>query len=125
MNEFNFTPQQQAASREKIVGAFGLARRAGKCQIGSEICVDLIRKNKAKLALIADDVSDNTKKKVLNACSFHNVECLNIGIGKYELGSKLGKKSGITCAVITDEGFVNICRKIYSEVQKQSMEVQH
>lgn len=124
MKELVFSPAEMVLAKEKIIGAFGLARRAGKCQIGSEICVEQIRKNKAKLVIIADGVSDNTQKKIRSSCEYHNVECIDIGIDKYELGSKLGKKSGITCAAITDEGFVNICRKIHSEVHKQSMEVQ-
>ena len=124
MKDLDFTPRELAESCDRIINAFGLARRAGKCAVGSDICVELIRKNKAKLVIIAQDVSDNTVKNVVNSCSFHNVSYFHLPADKYKLGEKLGKKSGITSAAITDDSFLNICRKIYLEVHKQSMEVQ-
>lgn len=124
MKEFDFTPDEMKTACDRIINAFGLARRAGKCAVGADICIELIRKKKAKLVLISDGVSDNTVKKLVNSCAFHNVELLHIPLDKYKLGEKLGKKSGITCAAVTDDSFLNICRKVYLEVHKQSMEVQ-
>lgn len=122
--KFDFTPDEIELCREKIIHAFGLARRAGKCVVGTELCVEQIRSKKAKLVIAANDLSANTSKKISDSCAYHNVECINIGCDKYELGKRLGKKSGISCAAVTDDGFINICRKIYFEVHKQSMEVQ-
>lgn len=122
--EFLFTPEELDAASERIVNAAGLAKRAGKCVLGTEMCVENIRNNKAKLVLAACDLSANTVKRLTNSCSFHSVELLFLGLDKIELGMRLGKKNGTSCVAILDDGFVNICRKVYSEVHTENTEVQ-
>ena len=56
MKELVFSPAEMVLAKEKIIGAFGLARRAGKCQIGSEICVEQIRISCA-LFLLSNNLS--------------------------------------------------------------------
>lgn len=122
--EFNFSPDELEKVKERIVSAAGLAKRAGKCVMGTEMCVENIRSEKAKLVVAANDLSANTVKRLKDSCSFHNVEILFLGYDKLELGLKLGKKNGTSCAAILDDGFVNICRKIYNEVHTENTEVQ-
>ncbi|MBQ4266651.1 MAG: ribosomal L7Ae/L30e/S12e/Gadd45 family protein [Clostridia bacterium] len=122
--EFHFSPEELDKVKERIVSAFGLAKRAGKCVIGTEMCVENIRAEKAKLVVAANDLSANTVKRLTDSCNFHNVEILFLDFDKLELGAKLGKKNGTSCAAILDDGFVNICRKIYSEVHTENTEVQ-
>lgn len=121
--EFLFTPEELSKCEDRIINAFGLAMRAGKCIVGSEMCIEQIRAEKAKLVVGAGDLSENAIKKLNDACSYHNVELLFVSQDKAELGKRLGKKSGIACAAILDDGFVNICRKILGEVHGL-MEVQ-
>jgi ribosomal protein L30E len=83
-----------------------------------------MRSSKAKLAIIPCDVSDNTKKKLTNCASFHNVELLTLPCTGEFLAQKLGKRAKVTCAVITDESFVNIIEKIYSDIHTRFTEVQ-
>lgn len=122
--EFLFTPEEIEKCSEKIINAFGLAKRAGKCVLGSEMCVENIRKKKAKLVICANDLSDNSVKRLKDSCSFHSVELIFVNADKMTLGKKLGKNNGTACAAILDEGFVNICRKIYSEIHTELTEVQ-
>ena len=109
--ELLFTPEELEIAKEKIVSAAGLAKRAGKCVFGTEMCVENIRKEKALLVIAANDLSANTVKRLKDSCSFHNVELLFVGFDKIELGVRLGKNNGTSCAAILDDGFVNICRK--------------
>ena len=122
--EFHFTKEELVKCEDRIINAFGLAKRAGKCVLGTEMCVENIRNEKAKLVVAASDLSDNTVKRLTDSCSFHNVELIFVSADKMLLGQKLGKKNGTSSAAILDEGFVNICHKIYNEVHTELTEVQ-
>jgi ribosomal protein L7Ae-like RNA K-turn-binding protein len=113
-----------AKCRDRIISAFGLAKRAGKCVTGTSMCVDSIREEKAKLVICACDLSENTKKRLNDSCSFHNVGCIFLDCDMNYLGSKLGIKNGTACAAVLDDGFVEICRKLYSEIHTETTEVQ-
>lgn len=122
--EFLFTKQEIVICEDRIINAFGLAKRAGKCVLGTEMCVENIRNGKAKLVIAASDLSDNTVKRLSDSCNYHNVELIFVEADKIELGRKLGKNNGTSSAAILDDGFVNICRKIYNEVHTELTEVQ-
>ncbi len=122
--EFHFTPDELYKCEDRIINAFGLAKRAGKCVMGTEMCVENIRSKKAKLVIAACDLSANTVKRLKDSCSFHNVDLIFANADKMVLGQKLGKKNGTSSAAILDDGFVNICRKIYNEVHTVTTEVQ-
>lgn len=57
----------------KISGLKGLALRQGAASVGTNLSLDLIRKNNAELVLIDKDASANTKKRVSNACAHYAV----------------------------------------------------
>lgn len=58
------TPQQQAAN------LLGLARRAGKLTMGEGFVLSAIRDGSAKLVIVANDASDNTKNYLLIKVAF-------------------------------------------------------
>ena len=122
--EFLFTEDELFKCEDRIINAFGLAKRAGKCVLGTEMCVENIRNKKAKLVIAASDLSDNTVKRLTDSCNFHEIELIFLNADKTILGQKLGKKNGTSSAAVLDEGFVNICRKIYNEVHTELTEVQ-
>ena len=121
--EFLFTPSEIEKCQDKLLNAFGLAKRAGKCVVGTEMCVENIRNKKAKLVIAASDLSANTVKRLVDSCSFHGVDLIFANVDKAELGRRLGKNNGTSSAAMLDEGFVNICRKIYNEVHTLISEV--
>ena len=49
---------------DKIFGFLGLAMRAGKLDTGEQRVRDRIRSENACLVILAEDASDNTKKKI-------------------------------------------------------------
>lgn len=122
--EFLFSPEEIAICEDRLINAFGLAKRAGKCVVGTEMCVENIRAGKAKLVVCASDLSANTIKRFKDSCSYHNTELIFVSVDKMVLGQKLGKNNGTSSAAILDESFVNICRKIYNEVHTVNTEVQ-
>ena len=50
---------------DKIYGLIGLAARARKLAYGYDSVVELIKKNKAKLVIVAKDASEKTKNNML------------------------------------------------------------
>lgn len=124
MKQLDFTPDELEKCRDRILSALSLARKAGKCVTGTDMCTENIRNNTAKLVIYADDLSDNTLKRIKDSTSYHKVQTIKLGISKSELGTRLGKKCEVSCAAIVDEGFVKIIEKIYTEIHTESTEVQ-
>lgn len=75
--------------REKFLGLIGLAKKAGKTSGGEFICKQSIKGKKAKLVIIAADASQNTKKSIINSCTFYKVEYIECATMQ-ELGSFTG-----------------------------------
>lgn len=87
-------------NNSKILGMLGLATRARKIVTGETIFVAL-KKQQAKLVLISNEASENTKKKLMDKCQYYNIafeffdeNSLNLAIGEFN------KKA----VAITDEG---------------------
>ncbi|MCC3376192.1 ribosomal L7Ae/L30e/S12e/Gadd45 family protein [Cohnella sp. REN36] len=93
----------------KALSRLGLAMRAGKLVSGDETVLKAIRAGEARLVLVAEDASDNTRKKVADKCESYGVPLL-IGYSRYELGGAVGKPERVLFAV-TDPGFAKLIRE--------------
>jgi len=92
----------------KTLSRLGLAMRAGKLATGEEAALAAIRGGEAKLAVLAGDASEGTRKKVADKCESYGVPLL-IGYDRYELGAAVGKAERVLLAV-TDRGFADMIR---------------
>lgn len=81
----------------------GLATRAGKTVSGEFATEKSVKEKKARLVIVAEDASDNTKKLFRNKCDYYHVPIYVTGL-KEELGRVTGNQSRASLAVI-DEGF--------------------
>lgn len=100
---------------DKILSLLGLARKAGKLKSG-EFCVETeVKKGKAKLVIVANDASDNSKKNYKDMCSFRKVP-VYLYSDKENLGRCIGTEER-AAAVVLDEGFAN---SIIKELGNQS-----
>jgi len=86
------------------LGLLGLARKAGKLELGEDPVGAACRGRKARLVLLAADAAENTADKARRLAQTSNARCVRTPLTKEELGSALGRK---VCAVaaLTDEGF--------------------
>ena len=90
-------------SQNKALSMIGLATKAGKVASG-EFCTEKeVKSGRAYLVIVADDASDNTKKK------FHQVP-IYFYKDKDTLGHAMGKEFRASL-VILDEGFAKGIRK--------------
>ena len=61
-----------------------------------------IQEGRAFLVIVAEDASENTKKKFLNKCSYYHIPC-EIAFDSERLGAQIGKQQRTVLAV-TDAG---------------------
>ena len=88
---------------DKILSLVGLATRAGKTASG-EFCTEKeVKTGRASLVVVAEDASDNTKKKFRDMCKFYKVPMIVYG-DKDTLGHAMGKEFRASLAIL-DEGF--------------------
>ncbi len=91
----------------------GLANRAGKCVSGEELVLKEIRSQRAKMILLAEDASANTKKKLIDKCTYYQVPYYTVP-DRTELGNAIGKEQRVTVAVI-DNGFAEKMKTLFDQ----------
>lgn len=89
---------------DPILHLLGLARKAGRLEIGEEPVGAVCRARQARLVLLASDAAANTNRRAAHFGEAGNVLWLEVPYTKAELGFHLGRGS---CAMlaITDAGF--------------------
>lgn len=58
---------------DKVISLLGLAERAGKIASGEFAAEKAVKIGKARLIIVAEDASDNTKKKFSDMCKYYQV----------------------------------------------------
>ncbi len=88
--------------KAKVLSYIGLATRARKSVSGEFSVENSVRKGKAKLVVVSEEASENTKKKIRSICEYYKVP-LYVACSSAELGSACGKEIRMSVAV-EDEG---------------------
>ena len=73
-----------------LAGLLGLARRAGKAQLGEEAALEAALAHKARLILTAADLSPHALERLERAAETGNAMILPIALTKAELGPSVG-----------------------------------
>ena len=95
--------------QDKVMGLLSLAAKAGRIASG-EFCTEReVKSGKAALVVVAEDASDNTKKKFINMCNFYKVPVCFYK-DKDILGHAIGKEFRASLAVL-DEGFARSIKR--------------
>ena len=88
--------------RNKVLSYLGLATRAGRV-VSGEFCVEKsVRQRRARLVLVSEDASENSRKNFRNLCTYYKVPLYFFG-SREELGAACGKEARASAA-IEDEG---------------------
>lgn len=91
--------------QDNILLTLGLAKKSGNIVSGEFSTEKAIKSRKAFLVIVAEDASDNTKKKFTDKCSFYKVPIFFYS-DKESIGKALGQEMR-TSVALTDEGFAN------------------
>ena len=88
---------------DKILGYFGIGRKAGCLEIGEEDTGIAVRGGKAKVVFLAADASDNAEKRAQGFIYGRNVVLLRVPYTKDEISLATGK-GGCSMVTVTDIG---------------------
>jgi|SRR5690625_809745 len=89
--------------KNNYLGILGLAFRARQCSTGEDTIIQDIQQNRAKLILIANDISETTKKKITDKCKTYHVPYMEVD-DRVTLAHAIGKSERVAIAIL-DEGF--------------------
>ena len=92
-------------ARDKVLSLISLATKAGRCASGEFMTEGQTKSGRASLVVVAEDASDNTKKKFRDMCKFYKVPMIVYG-DKDTLGHAMGKQFRASLAIL-DEGFAD------------------
>lgn len=95
--------------KNNILTTLGLAQKAGKITSGEFSAEKSVKTGKSFLVIVAEDASDNTKKKFSNMCEYYEVPIYFL-FDKDQLGHYIGKEFRASLSV-NDEGFAESIRK--------------
>ena len=88
---------------DRLLGALGLCKRAGKLICGVPlICTEMRKSAQVQMVLSACDASDNTKKKLNDKCNFYGVRLTYLPYTADQLAEAVGKSAPIGAVAITD-----------------------
>lgn len=94
---------------DRTLSMLGIAAKSGNVQSGEFSTEKAVKCGQAKLVIVAEDASDNTKKKFENMCEFYHVPC-KIYAPKETLGHFIGKEYRASLA-ITNAGIADTILK--------------
>lgn len=98
----------------KIKNLLTLAAKSGNVVSGEDTCMNYLKKDAIHLIIIAEDASDNTKKKFNDKASYRNTP-IRFWQKKDLLGSIIGKNSRTIVGII-DKGFAQKLLKYFDEL---------
>lgn len=81
----------------------GLARKAGRIEVGEEPVGAVCRARKAKLLILAHDAADNTVRRAEHFAQAGNTLCVRTPFTKEQMGGAVGRGS-CAMAALTDAG---------------------
>ena len=102
--------------QDKVLSFLGLATKAGKTAGGEFATEKAVKEGRAYLVMVAENASDNTRKKFRNMCEFYKVPIYFYG-DKDTLGHAMGKEFRASLAV-TDVGFADGMIKKLDQIGK-------
>lgn len=116
--------EEKAAVEKKLLSILGFTAKAGKMISGVDRICDEIRRHGAPsedgkglsthgIVLLSCDASQNTAKRVFNACRFYRVELVKTTLTQDAIGTIIGKASSAACATF-DRSFSDGIRKALS-----------
>ncbi len=97
----------------RVLSLVSLATRAGKTVSGEFATEKSVKSGHARMVILSEEASGNTRKKFTDLCSFYGVPLCFVGDGE-ALGKSAGKEFRISLA-LEDEGFAQAVSKALAE----------
>lgn len=88
---------------DKVYGILGIATKAGKIVSGFDSVVDCCKKNQVNLVIVANDISEKSRKEIKFVCDKYQVQLINFG--DIETNSHSIGKQNRAIIGVCDKGF--------------------
>lgn len=88
---------------DRLLSLLGLARRAGRLELGFDASASAAREQTARLLIAAGDVSEKTYKNLCYEGERAGIPAIRLKAGMEELGRACGGRAGVLA--VTDPGF--------------------
>lgn len=96
-------------NQNKILSYISLAMKSGNVASGEFLTEKAVKEGNARLVVVAEDASANTKKMFANMCEYYHVPIVEYG-SKDNLGHAMGKQFRASMAVL-DDGFAKMIKE--------------
>ena len=107
---------EQLQKKKKFAGLLGIAKKAGRVIAGTNLVTDAVRSGSPSKCpcgvFLASDVSDNTRKRITNCCTYYEVPLYEIPLTIAEVGDAIGKSGSTSAVGITDPGLCDALVKL-------------
>ncbi len=90
---------------DKILTLLGFASKSGNLSFGADSVKESLKRSKAKLVIIASDISDKSSKEIHFFSDKENVPVINAEYTIETLSHATGKKGGIIS--VNEKGFAD------------------
>lgn len=90
---------------DKTLALLGFASKSGNLCFGADSVKESLKRNKAKLVIIANDISEKSLKEIRFFASKNNTEVIVTNYTIETLSHATGKKGGIIS--VTEKGFAD------------------
>ena len=103
---------------ERICGMLGLAMRAGKLIIGTDMICRAMPRREVALTVLSKSASSGTRKKLSFKCEFYGIELIEVDIDTEELGRLLGKTYTPAAVAVCDSGIAEQIKKAHEALKQ-------
>ena len=90
---------------DKILTLLGFASKSGNLSFGADSVKESLKRGKAKLVVIASDISEKSQKEIHFFASKNNTPVINVNYDISVLSHATGKKGGIIS--VNEKGFAD------------------
>ena len=93
---------------DKFLALLGFASKSGNLSFGADSVKEAIKRKKAKLVIVANDISEKSRKEIRFFASQKDIPVLDADCDMETLSHATGKKGGIIS--VNEIGFANAIR---------------
>ena len=101
--------------KSKVLSLMGFAKKSGNLVSGVNTCSFNMARGKVKLAILAEDISENSEKKIMKDVRKYGVD--HIKYGAAEERSHATGAEGRTVFAVLDENFADALRREIENIQ--------
>ena len=100
-------------TNDRLMNLLGLARKAGKLELGSEAVKQAVRRHRTKLVLLSADLSEKTARSFRDEAEKAGVRAASLPTGMDAVQTALGRRAGVIA--VNDGGFAQALLKLCAE----------